>query len=206
MAAPAGVRTRPSAHGAAFVTGRRGRPGRSRQASRIAPRRPRPERLPAGRPGRFGRRSTRAQSTRRSGNPPRSPLRFRAVRCPRVDAAVNPVVDPVSGEPEFKHTPVRVEHLEAAWHGFVLARDQLDLRQRPYWLEDRGAGRYRGALVRDGRPAGPASRNCARCSKRAAPRRPRLSSRPCGELQSATVTCIAPCGAWPPPAASPRRA
>jgi assimilatory nitrate reductase catalytic subunit len=108
-----------------------------------------------------------------------------------VGAAVNPVVDPVSGEPEFKHTPVRVRPLEAAWHGFVLARDPLDLRPRPYWLEvrgrgcwryelagdttppawqqlartllgegewlefeDRGAGRYRGALVRDGRLEG----------------------------------------------------
>jgi assimilatory nitrate reductase catalytic subunit len=108
-----------------------------------------------------------------------------------VGAAVNPVVDPVSGEPEFKHTPVRIAPLRAAWHGFVLARQRLDLRDRLHWneiagagywryeladdtlpaswgaaarallgdgewleLEDRGAGRYRGALIRDGRLEG----------------------------------------------------
>ncbi|WP_027017054.1 nitrate reductase [Comamonas composti] len=40
----------------------------------------------------------------------------------RVGALVNPVTDPLSGEPEFKHTPVRIEPFEAAWHGFVLMR------------------------------------------------------------------------------------
>ena len=44
----------------------------------------------------------------------------------RVGAVVNPVVDPVSGEPEFKHTPVIVEPFEVAWHGFVLTRRTLD--------------------------------------------------------------------------------
>ena len=29
-----------------------------------------------------------------------------------IDAVVNPAVDPISGEPEFKHTPVRVEPLQ----------------------------------------------------------------------------------------------
>lgn len=41
----------------------------------------------------------------------------------RVGALVNPVVDPLSGEPEFKHTPVRVEPFHVAWHGFALSRD-----------------------------------------------------------------------------------
>ncbi|MBA4284584.1 MAG: nitrate reductase [Xanthomonadaceae bacterium] len=41
----------------------------------------------------------------------------------RVGKLVNPVVDPVSGEPEFKHTPVRVEPFSVAWHGFALSRD-----------------------------------------------------------------------------------
>jgi len=41
----------------------------------------------------------------------------------RVGALVNPLVDPVSGEPEFKHTPVRVEPFMVAWHGFALSRD-----------------------------------------------------------------------------------
>ena len=46
----------------------------------------------------------------------------------RVGAVVNPVVDPVSGEPEFKHTPVVVEPFEVAWHGFVLTRSALDMQ------------------------------------------------------------------------------
>jgi assimilatory nitrate reductase catalytic subunit len=48
-------------------------------------------------------------------------------RLGRVDAVVNPAVDPVSGQPESKHTPVRVAPLRAAWHGFVLSRTPLDL-------------------------------------------------------------------------------
>ncbi|MDB5729063.1 MAG: nasA, partial [Noviherbaspirillum sp.] len=36
----------------------------------------------------------------------------------RVGALVNPAVDPVSGEPEFKHTPVRVDEFRVEWHGF----------------------------------------------------------------------------------------
>ncbi len=40
----------------------------------------------------------------------------------RVDALVNPVTDPVSGQPEFKHTPVRIEALQPAWHGFLMCR------------------------------------------------------------------------------------
>ncbi|GAB2470091.1 nitrate reductase [Comamonas humi] len=47
----------------------------------------------------------------------------------RVGAVVNPVVDPVSGEPEFKHTPVIVEPFEVAWHGFVLTRRALDVEE-----------------------------------------------------------------------------
>ncbi len=40
----------------------------------------------------------------------------------RVGALVNPVVDPVSGEPEFKHTPARVMPFAVNWHGFILSR------------------------------------------------------------------------------------
>jgi assimilatory nitrate reductase catalytic subunit len=43
----------------------------------------------------------------------------------RVGALVNPVVDPISGEPEFKHTPARVEPFAVDWHAFVLSRRPL---------------------------------------------------------------------------------
>jgi len=42
-----------------------------------------------------------------------------------IDAVVNPATDPISGEPEFKHTPVRIEPLKPAWYGFLLSRRKL---------------------------------------------------------------------------------
>ncbi|GGE84854.1 hypothetical protein GCM10008020_32070 [Massilia psychrophila] len=44
----------------------------------------------------------------------------------RVGAVVNPALDPVSGEPEFKHTPVMIERFGVSRHGFVLSRGALD--------------------------------------------------------------------------------
>lgn len=64
----------------------------------------------------------------------------------RVDALVNPVVDPVSGEPEFKHTPVRVLPQPCAWEGFALVREDLDTHAVDYWvrsLGQHGCWRYR---------------------------------------------------------------
>ncbi|QBE64241.1 nitrate reductase [Pseudoduganella lutea] len=58
----------------------------------------------------------------------------------RVGAVVNPVVDPVSGEPEFKHTPVVVDRFPVQWHGFVLSRTALDLDKVAYWTRAQGAG------------------------------------------------------------------
>ncbi|AIY39324.1 Assimilatory nitrate reductase large subunit [Collimonas arenae] len=56
----------------------------------------------------------------------------------RVGALVNPVVDPVSGEPEFKHTPVRVEEFPVAWYGFVLSRHQPVLDDVTHWTRIQG--------------------------------------------------------------------
>jgi assimilatory nitrate reductase catalytic subunit len=62
----------------------------------------------------------------------------------RVGALVNPVVDPVSGEPEFKHTPVRVEQFRVNWHGFILSRDELSLEDVAHWtrIQGRDFARY----------------------------------------------------------------
>jgi len=51
----------------------------------------------------------------------------------RVGALVNPVVDSLSGEPEFKHTPVRVEPFPVEWYGFVLSRRSLELIDTTWW-------------------------------------------------------------------------
>ena len=74
----------------------------------------------------------------------------------RVGIVVNPAVDPVSGEPEFKHTPVKVERFGVAWHAFVLSRSELDLSGVAHWTRVQGQGfaRYelagRGALLERG--------------------------------------------------------
>jgi len=64
----------------------------------------------------------------------------------RVGAVVNPVVDPVSGEPEFKHTPVRIEPFAVAWHGFILSRTALELGSVAHWTRATGAGFLRYEL------------------------------------------------------------
>jgi assimilatory nitrate reductase catalytic subunit len=56
----------------------------------------------------------------------------------RVGTLVNPVVDPVSGEPEFKHTPVRVAPFRVSWHGFILSRRELALGGVAYWTRIQG--------------------------------------------------------------------
>ena len=52
----------------------------------------------------------------------------------RIGAVVNPVVDPISGEPEFKHTPVRVDEFRADWQGVVFSREPLDTEQLAWWV------------------------------------------------------------------------
>ncbi len=63
-----------------------------------------------------------------------APMHWTARFCPaaRVNTTVNPAVDPYSGQPELKHTPVRVRAWTAAWHGFVLARDNLGTDLAPW--------------------------------------------------------------------------
>lgn len=56
----------------------------------------------------------------------------------RVGALVNPVVDPVSGEPEFKHTPVRIEQFRVNWHGFILSRTEMSLASVAHWTRIQG--------------------------------------------------------------------
>ena len=56
----------------------------------------------------------------------------------RVGSVVNPAVDPVSGEPEFKHTPVRIEPFSVRWYGFILSRTELQLREAAHWTRIQG--------------------------------------------------------------------
>ena len=56
----------------------------------------------------------------------------------RVGALTNPVVDPISGEPELKHTPVRIKAFAADWHGVMLTRQALPPPQLPWWIRVQG--------------------------------------------------------------------
>ncbi|WP_455376664.1 molybdopterin dinucleotide binding domain-containing protein, partial [Kaarinaea lacus] len=70
----------------------------------------------------------------------------------RVDAVVNPVCDPVSGQPELKHTPVNVKKYEPAWHGFLLSRRQLSIEDSTYWVKAIGKKFYRYELAGEQQP------------------------------------------------------
>lgn len=69
-----------------------------------------------------------------------------------VDQVVNPAVDPLSGQPEFKHTPVRIMPYTPGWHGFILSRRFLQLQDISYWVRARGAGYYRYEIAGDQSP------------------------------------------------------
>jgi assimilatory nitrate reductase catalytic subunit len=73
----------------------------------------------------------------------------------RVGALVNPVVDPVSGEPEFKHTPARVTPFAVNWHGFILSRTPLEALDTTWWTAIRGEQFMRYEIAGRGRPPGP---------------------------------------------------
>ncbi len=53
-------------------------------------------------------------------------------RLARVDAIAQPLLDPVSGQPELKATPVRLTPVPMASEGFLVSRQRIDL---PDWLQ-----------------------------------------------------------------------
>jgi assimilatory nitrate reductase catalytic subunit len=71
----------------------------------------------------------------------------------RVDALVAPITDPISGQPESKHTPVRVETYQTAWQGFVLSRSRLDFADASYCACSHGAAYWRHEIAGEKMPA-----------------------------------------------------
>jgi assimilatory nitrate reductase catalytic subunit len=65
----------------------------------------------------------------------------------RVDAVVNPVVDPISGQPESKHTPVKISSYQAVWYGFILSRTRLKLSNNDYCVRVKGEQFWRYELA-----------------------------------------------------------
>jgi assimilatory nitrate reductase catalytic subunit len=69
-----------------------------------------------------------------------------------VDCLVNPDTDPVSGQPEFKHTPVSLAAYTPAWYGFILSRRRLELMNASYWACARGEGLWRYEIAGEQAP------------------------------------------------------
>ncbi|HEY5140170.1 MAG TPA: molybdopterin dinucleotide binding domain-containing protein, partial [Methylococcales bacterium] len=65
----------------------------------------------------------------------------------RMGALVNPVVDPVSKQPESKHTPVRIKAYQALWQGFILSRRELTVTESEYRVKIKGEQFYRYELA-----------------------------------------------------------
>ncbi len=72
--------------------------------------------------------------------------------CGRVDALVNPEIDPHSGQPELKHTPARIAPFNSIWHGFILSRRKLQFKGISYWARATGNGYYRYELAGEQMP------------------------------------------------------
>ena len=64
-----------------------------------------------------------------------------------VGRLVNPAVDPISGQPELKHTPVHLQAYTPAWQGFVLSRHALTLTAQDYWVMAREEQFFRYELA-----------------------------------------------------------
>ena len=75
----------------------------------------------------------------------------------RVGALTNPVVDPVSGEPELKHTPVSIEPFAADWYGVIFARATLPAPDAAWWTRVQGAQFTRYEIVGRAFPDWPAA-------------------------------------------------
>jgi assimilatory nitrate reductase catalytic subunit len=66
----------------------------------------------------------------------------------RVDALIAAITDPISGQPEFKQTPVSVQPFAAGWQGFIMSRASLDCVAQPgYWAKVRGKACWRHELA-----------------------------------------------------------
>ena len=77
-------------------------------------------------------------------------LQFSSV--PSVDCLVSPATDPLSGQPEFKYTPVAIEPVAVAWYGFILSRRRLELKNALYWSCSKGQGMWRYEIAGAQRP------------------------------------------------------
>jgi len=77
-----------------------------------------------------------------------------------VGQLIDSQVDPVSGQPEFKHTAINITEYQPAWYGFILSRRKLSLSHANFWSVSRGRGFWRYEVA--GEEAAADWSNCAR--------------------------------------------
>ncbi|MBD9356475.1 nitrate reductase [Methylomonas albis] len=65
----------------------------------------------------------------------------------RMGAVVNPVVDPHSGQPESKQTPVHISTWPAQWYATILSRKPLHIEGAEYQVKVRGERYFRYELA-----------------------------------------------------------
>jgi assimilatory nitrate reductase catalytic subunit len=77
-----------------------------------------------------------------------APMHWSGTTAPtgRIDALVASVVDPVSGQPESKATPVHIVPFDAGWYGFAVSADDF-LPDCDYWARAVVAGGTRAELA-----------------------------------------------------------
>ncbi|WP_373018046.1 molybdopterin-dependent oxidoreductase [Thiomicrorhabdus sp.] len=56
----------------------------------------------------------------------------------RADVLVKAATDPLSGQPESKHSPVALEAYDVQWQGFALSRTELETSDFDYWIKIKG--------------------------------------------------------------------
>ncbi|WP_126456797.1 nitrate reductase [Sulfuriflexus mobilis] len=69
-----------------------------------------------------------------------------------VGSLIRAVLDPISGQPEFKHSVVRIKPCKARWYGFIIARRKPALKYAKYWARSRGKGFWRYELAGEDLP------------------------------------------------------
>lgn len=71
----------------------------------------------------------------------------------RVNALVSRATDPLSGQPESKHTPLKAAPYTPKWHVFILNRRKIVRPQEGYWVQGRVGNCFRMELAFEKRPA-----------------------------------------------------
>ncbi|MEJ2212530.1 MAG: molybdopterin-dependent oxidoreductase [Gammaproteobacteria bacterium] len=66
-----------------------------------------------------------------------------------VDNLVNAITDPVSGQPQFKHTPVSIQPAAMAWQGFILSNQQPAKLPFSHWVKQKKQQAYRFSIADD---------------------------------------------------------